>query len=277
MGPSSRVADAPAPSGAGATAAPPVAAPAPGIRRAREAPMTARLADGGALPAAEVARAEACLASLGVATLGGAGHAPRGARAGATGDAAGFATLTVVGAWSLAEAQALMASGDCGAVRGVGLLEYCTEHAERRDLLAGTDTPPCILNRTLRDEVVCFSGIEGSEKAALAFKVEVRACPSRVRRALATCSGRWCVWRAGPGCRGQPELCSCAPGPGNEHVRGGGGPAGRPARGQAQGAAFFFKLRFPAARDPSSARGRLGTDTARAHAPGSRRDSECLL
>ncbi len=240
-----------------------MAAPLPGVRRAREAPLTARLAAEGALPAAEVARAEACLAKLGVATLGGggAGHAPRGARH-LGGDALGGATLTVVGAWSLAEAQALVARGDCGAVRGVGLLEYCTEHAERRDLLAGTDTPSCILNRTLRDEVVCFSGIEGSEKAALAFKVEVRARPSRVRRALAVCCGRCCVSRAGSGCRIQPELCSCVPGPGNEHVSGVG-----------EG----FKLRFPAARDPTGACGRLGTDTARAHAPGSRRDSERVL
>jgi len=200
MSPSSRLAQ-PLGAAAGTVGVPAAAmAPVSGAMWAQEAPLTARLAAGGALPASEVSRAEACLAVLGVATLGGggAGHAPRGARAGANGDITGAATLTVVGSWSLAEAQALVASGDCGAVRGVGLLEYCTEHAERRDLLTGTETPPCILNRTLRDEVVCFSGIEGSEKAALAFKVEVRA-------ARPVCAAPWPP-AAGAGACGAPAL-----------------------------------------------------------------------
>ena len=144
MSPSSRLAQ-PLGAAAGTVGVPAAAmAPVSGAMWVQEAPLTARLAAGGALPASEVARAESCLAVLGVATLGagGAGHAPRGARAGANGDITGAATLTVVGSWSLAEAQALVASGDCGAVRGVGLLEYCTEHAERRDLLTGTETPP---------------------------------------------------------------------------------------------------------------------------------------
>ena len=174
-----------------------------GDGRLREAPLTARLAVAGALPTDEVTRAEACLAALGVPLAG------TGAE---DGDAEGGAVVTVMGSWSLAEAQALVASGG-GAVRGVGLLEYCTEHAERRDLLTRTETP-CMLNRTLRDELVCFSGIEGGEKAALVFKVEVMAASSPV-----CCSA---------GCPSDPvavepalaaESSACAPEPDDERLR----------------------------------------------------------
>lgn len=171
----------------------------------RGAPLTARLAVAGALPADEVPRAEACLAALGVPLAG------KGAEDGA---AEGGAVVTVMGSWSLAEARALIASGG-GAVRGVGLLEYCTEHAERRDLLTRTETP-CMLNRTLRDELVCFSGIEGGEKAALVFKVEVMAASSPV------CCSAGCP--SDPAAFVEPDVAAessaCTPEPDDERVRG---------------------------------------------------------
>jgi hypothetical protein len=131
--------------------------------------ITAQLADLCALPASEAVVARQCLSILKLGLL-----PPRPVRRSKTGskDDASEAALTIVGSWNLVEAKALVASGAAGVVRGVNLLEYCVQNSGRRDLLTRTETP-CILNSTLRNDVVCFSGIVGLEKEELVFQVEV--------------------------------------------------------------------------------------------------------
>lgn len=136
--------------------------------------MKAWLAEARALPADEAKLAEQALAALSVTVR--AGRLGR-AETAQSEEGAGGATITVVGSWKLADAQRLVSSAVAGSgvvVRGVGLLEFCAKNPDRRDLLTRLE-PQCILNVALRDEIVCFSGYESAEKAALAFKVEVCA------------------------------------------------------------------------------------------------------
>ena len=116
------------------------------------------------VPAEESKLAEKALQALGIALISGRGE---------EGSDGASNIITVMGSWNLSEAQKLVTSGTGGViVRGVSLLEFCAVNPGRRDLLTRAETP-CILNVALRGEMVCFSGIIGPEKAALAFRVEV--------------------------------------------------------------------------------------------------------
>lgn len=116
------------------------------------------------VPAEESKLAEKALQALGIALISGRGE---------DGSDGAANIITVMGSWNLSEAQKIVTSGTGGViVRGVSLLEFCAVNPGRRDLLTRAETP-CILNVALRGEMVCFSGINGPEKAALAFRVEV--------------------------------------------------------------------------------------------------------
>lgn len=127
--------------------------------------VTAQLPRGAALlPRHESEQARALLQGLGVEIVAGSS---RGAEA---------ATITVVGSWKLKEAHSLVKSNRGGVIRGVELLKFCADNADRRDLLTREETP-CVLNTALRGEMVCFSGIAAEDREEMIFKVEVISPP----------------------------------------------------------------------------------------------------